>query len=230
MTGGFTTFFKISSFLWCLLYIASCDGDVCADNDLAAIFYPDTPDETLHIRWWEEDCVYFNVSHVAERDLKVYAQIKDTHIAPWATGADQTQHVISNNIIYIEGVTDKICLYGNYLGKTKLAIVFIPFSTNIEDTEIDWSEEAGCYNMTSSGGNNQTNSVVIKEVHVVNEETTLYKIYLIVIAIMVVLINTGFGCRLELESVRGILKKPAALALGLACQLILLPLVSRHCL
>lgn len=75
---------------------------------------------------------------------------------------------------------------------------------------------------------NTTNEIKYAEyqVVVINEETVLYTTFIVVVAILVVVLNFGFGCIIHVNKVKEILKKPAAPAIGLFCQIILMPLVS----
>ena len=64
------------------------------------------------------------------------------------------------------------------------------------------------------------------EVTIEHDRTALNDIFIIVIAVFMVVLSFGFGCRMQLEVLQEIMKKPVAPAIGLVCQFVLMPIVS----
>ena len=63
-------------------------------------------------------------------------------------------------------------------------------------------------------------------VTVLHTRTPLNNAFVIVIAVFVFVLTFGFGCRIRLAVVKEIVRRPAAPALGLGCQFLVMPLVS----
>ena len=63
-------------------------------------------------------------------------------------------------------------------------------------------------------------------VTVIHERTALGNAFIAVIVILVGVLTFGFGCKIHVDIVKQILKKPVSPAIGLFCQIFLMPLVS----
>ena len=108
-------------------------------------------------------------------------------------------------------------ILANFLGHTYLDICVSPDHNNVSE---EWLETNDTSMLTPPPYKGQY------DVTVVNKETILSKIFIIVVATMMVLLNFGFGCRIQVDVLKSILKRPLAPALGLSCQFIVMPLVS----
>ena len=62
-------------------------------------------------------------------------------------------------------------------------------------------------------------------VAVVRKQRVLDHIFTGVISVFVLLANIGMGCKIDLDVVKAVLKKPFAPAIGFGCQFIFMPLV-----
>ena len=65
---------------------------------------------------------------------------------------------------------------------------------------------------------------------VVRIRSQLMKIFIAVTAILMIILNVGFGCSIDMEVIRDILQKPIAPVIGALCQFLLMPLVSAECM
>ena len=64
------------------------------------------------------------------------------------------------------------------------------------------------------------------DVIVIREVGFFYMIFIVVTIIFVIILNIGFGCSIDIEVVKEILRKPIAPAIGFLCQFALMPMVS----
>lgn len=121
--------------------------------------------------------------------------------------------------------TDTITFQGVYLGRTKIHFEFVlnsPCSNQQQHSGGNSTRTPG----SDSESDSTTLSSLVKDVAVINKETLLYKIFIAVVILLVLVISVGFGSRIDMTYIIEIMKRPASLIVGLTCQLILLPLVS----
>lgn len=64
------------------------------------------------------------------------------------------------------------------------------------------------------------------EIKVIVKNRRLTNIFIIIVAILIIILNFGFGCKLEITIIKEILKKPIPPLIGILCQFILMPIVS----
>ena len=62
-------------------------------------------------------------------------------------------------------------------------------------------------------------------VTVVRVRSTIMKVFIIVTATLMVILNVGFGSSIDLDVIKEILQKPVAPAIGALCQFLVMPLV-----
>ena len=77
-----------------------------------------------------------------------------------------------------------------------------------------------------SGGDNWTVLDFEYHVSVVREHRAIDNIFISVIVIIIVLANVGMGCKIDLEVIKEVTRRPIAPAIGMGCQYIIMPLVS----
>ncbi|CAH1798841.1 unnamed protein product [Owenia fusiformis] len=58
---------------------------------------------------------------------------------------------------------------------------------------------------------------------VIRKPEAIYDVFLVILALMLVLTNFGFGCRIDPEIVKAVLKKPIQPAIGFVCQFGIMP-------
>lgn len=63
-------------------------------------------------------------------------------------------------------------------------------------------------------------------VSVIRKEASLQLIFTIIVGILVSINNVNMGCLLDLETIKSVLRKPVAPAIGFACQFLFMPLAS----
>ena len=83
--------------------------------------------------------------------------------------------------------------------------------------------------VTFSNANSSLSSFPISEypLAVIREPSDLDLVFIIVLGIMIVLYNIGFGCKVQLSEIKDILKKPIAPAIGCLCQFAIMAPVSK---
>ena len=67
---------------------------------------------------------------------------------------------------------------------------------------------------------------VIHKVTVIREDRALDRIFLITIIVLLLIANVGMGCKIDLDVVKEVLRRPIAPTIGFCCQFIVMPLVS----
>ena len=63
------------------------------------------------------------------------------------------------------------------------------------------------------------------KVAVIREDRALDKVFLGTVIILLVFANVGMGCKIDLEVVKEVLRRPVAPAIGFCCQFLVMPLV-----
>ena len=79
-------------------------------------------------------------------------------------------------------------------------------------------------------GHVETETTREYRVIVIRVRSQLMKIFIAVTAILMIILNVGFGCSIDMEVIREILQKPIAPVIGALCQFLLMPLVSVYCM
>ena len=94
------------------------------------------------------------------------------------------------------------------------------------DTKNVISDVENHSDFTAPESNQWTDVNETYRVAVIREERVVDIIFLASVTILVVLGNTGMGCKVELDVVKKVLKRPLAPCIGFCCQYIIMPLVS----
>ena len=110
---------------------------------------------------------------------------------------------------------------GLFLGRT-----WIDLSYGVEGK--GHSPELG----NDTGHHSEEGIVLVKDeefkVHlsVIRKDRAIDKIFIAMVALLVIIANVGMGCKVDLDVVKEVLKKPLAPAIGFFCQYLIMPLVS----
>ena len=122
--------------------------------------------------------------------------------------------VVVNDVLMNPPTSNNTCHHANLTLDTKrLGVVTMTFTVKYlnEDPDDPCSKE-----------------VEIKgdyELKIVRAPAIEEKIFLYGTSLFLIVLNFGFGCNLDLEIVKSIIKKPIAPGVGFCCQYILMPLV-----
>jgi hypothetical protein len=68
--------------------------------------------------------------------------------------------------------------------------------------------------------------VITHDIVVIKANSVINTVYLIILGIMIVMYNFGFGCKIEWARIVSIVKKPVAPAIGFCCQFLIMAPVS----
>ena len=121
---------------------------------------------------------------------------------------DVVELVHGGSVTVCEGLSSNASLphltvRGLRMGRTSL-------ECRIEDNVTMWAPLQGKYKIA-----------VIREPHV------LYPVFLGMVSIIIVCVNIGMGCALDLEVVKTVLRRPVAPAIGFFSQFLVMPIVSQ---
>ena len=103
-------------------------------------------------------------------------------------------------------------------------------SNNTKNQFIVLARNLGYANITAytlSKDNSTRANLNSLNVTVLQGRSVLNRLFIVVVFINLILLSFGFGCRLRLDNLKDILKRPVAPAIGLSCQIILMPLVNK---
>ena len=67
------------------------------------------------------------------------------------------------------------------------------------------------------------------KVAVIREDRALDRIFLVSIIVLLLIANVGMGCKIDLDVVKDVLRRPIAPTIGFCCQFIIMPLVRIFC-
>ena len=104
-------------------------------------------------------------------------------------------------------------------------IVFLLFKFGLRIVGNKIGTTVVVFNFTSSGNNS---TVISNDMTVVRRQTTFDNILSYLLGLLVVINNFGFGCNFDYTVGKELVKKPKPVLIGIACQFVILPLVSLH--
>ena len=131
--------------------------------------------------------------------LNVYAKAKEGHLVTYKPGNQKSSDPTDPFAPPIRNHTGAV--------STQISID-IP-TTNKENLADDWQKLD-----------------VIYKVAVIREDRALDTIFLITIIVLLLIANVGMGCKIDLDVVKEVLRRPIAPTIGFCCQFIVMPLVS----
>ncbi|KAH3776384.1 hypothetical protein DPMN_177808 [Dreissena polymorpha] len=136
---------------------------------------------------------------------------------------------LDNEVETVVGVTNttvlkdkgelKIKVNGKMIGLAKLQL---NIHTDVNRTSFEHISAVD--NATES----QTSNTYEFSVAVRRRMRPIDQIFTIIVAVAVAITTMGFGCKLELKTVKECIRRPVAPGIGFGCQYIVMPLVSVH--
>ena len=149
-----------------------------------------------------------NESYLATGSGKYSAMVKfsadDASIADVVTHPDGDLQARPNSTYF--------AVRGNFLGRTFLKV------------SIRSSEDA---NVTvSSSSKHEWREISKYKICVVRKKSVLDTVFIVSVALLVICSNIGMGCKVDLQVIMEVLRRPFAPAVGFFCQFIVMPLVS----
>ena len=150
--------------------------------------------------------VYFTVetaalpaSAVSQTPLTLQVESLDTGIAKVQGNSDI--------LIYLNTTVNyTFAVKGVFLGRTKLHFSALT----------DPSNQSGTW----------TKLDLFYDVAVIREERLIDILFIVFVTIFVIFSNIGMGCKIDLEIVKEVLRRPVSPAIGFFCQFIIMPVVS----
>ena len=131
--------------------------------------------------------------------LNIYAKAKEGHLVTYKPGNQKSSDR-----------TDPFAPpVRNHTGAVSTQISIDIPTTNKENLVDDWQKLD-----------------VIYKVAVIREDRALDRIFLITIIVLLLIANVGMGCKIDLDVVKEVLRRPIAPTIGFCCQFIVMPLVS----
>lgn len=116
---------------------------------------------------------------------------------------------------------------GLFLGRTVLKLNLRPFNNGSELLDSETSTLASLMQDGSADPLYEETSSVEYKVAVIRKERAVDRMFLGLVAVLVVLGSIGIGCKVDLAVVKEVLIHPVAPIIGFCCQYVIMPLVSR---
>ena len=150
--------------------------------------------------------INYTCNYNPQTRLILQAVIEDTFLADVIENAHVSIACDDRNIATN---STHVKLRGKFLGRTKMRLrAFDPSDVTRKHVDVITDYKVS----------------VIRRVDFVNA------IFIVTIIVFIIVLNVGYGCSVELEVVKEILKAPIPPAIGFACQCVLMPLVSNSLL
>ena len=176
-----------------------------ADNSVARI----KDDTIIQLTLGSDLTKHFNESFftvegefLGRTHLNIYAKVKDGKLVSYKHGQETSS---DPNDPWAPPVR-------NYTGAVSTQIyVDIP-TTDKQNVADDWQKLDIRY-----------------KVAVIREDRALDRIFLVSIIVLLLIANVGMGCKIDLDVVKDVLRRPIAPTIGFCCQFIIMPLVRIFC-
>ena len=122
----------------------------------------------------------------------------------------------------------QVMMQAHFLGKTHVDCYVSYIDGNYSAGAFDYQDGLKTFCTFSDSHYTSADEIVLRNypVSVVNGNKILQTIFVVVLTVLIVVANALMGCELNLDIVRDTLRRPIAPAIGLACQFVLMPLVS----
>lgn len=117
---------------------------------------------------------------------------------------------------------------GLFLGRTVLKLTLSLFNNESELLDSETSTSMSLMRDGSADPSYEEASSVEYRVAVIRKERAIDRIFLGLVAVLVVVGSVGIGCKVDLAVVKEVIIHPVAPVIGFCCQYVIMPLVSKH--
>lgn len=149
--------------------------------------------------WLNFDCHVSDESQDGHNNVTVEFYIKDPSIA-------KIIHSNSTKVLPGSVVAHQLQIEGLFLGRTVLQV-----------------------RLHTPGPNGTLTADFRYDIAVKRRHRPVDTIFIIMVSVMVCIANIGMGCKVELQVIKEVLKKPIAPIIGFTCQFLIMPVVSISC-